>query len=149
MIESMEIESIMKPDELELLTYLHQHVHGYGPRFVCELFKIKDVLEWEQERADKAASFLAEWGLIGVNSWFEKHVARIHLTGAGEAFVRRAEEKLETAADEASGWERGKALTIEALRSGGLPIAIAVASQVLMEYAKIWLPGLAGRPVQP
>ena len=133
------MKSLMNGETLILLTYLHEHVEGYGPECPINSRKVMEALGFDVERFCRSASFLDKYGLGGMLTADAGDLSEgpegafclinVYLTGFGAIYL----EALESNA------AMGRVLTVksvtELLREGE-EVIVSVASQVLGEMMK-------------
>jgi hypothetical protein len=122
-------------DELKLLTYLHEHVNGYGSNHGIGIKMVAQELERSVQHVRKDASYLGEHGLGGIHhrdapkQIFTIDPEVVYLSGIGEDYMRKLEDSPSVA----------RKLTVSVLSelwTTGKATILGTASQLLADYAK-------------
>jgi hypothetical protein len=123
-------------DELKLLAYLHEHAEGYTEEFQLTPGEVAEEMQIEFKKFAKDASYLASFGLIGMNTIDNSSLdgrsygfMGMWLTGHGENYMRELEQQPGIARKLTVGavselWEMGKGTIV------------AAAGRLLAEFAK-------------
>jgi hypothetical protein len=133
-------------DELKLLAYLHENAGGYTDMFTFEPEDLTTALGIGIEQLKKDVSFLAGFGLAGMQtSDTTAYGSRgttfilvgVWLTSIGESYMRELEERLNKQEEKPGAVKK---VTLKVVQEGwGMVKAVAVS--VLSEYAKHQMPG--------